>query len=311
MGSEITKRPQNGAALTPGQTKRVLETLELVLAGKTWVEIRAGGGMAYMEFVHIMAKYPDVGKAYREARASSGQIFEDKALALADKLAGKNDYTAVGVRAAAVAMDQWRWSAARRNPVEFDPASSAKLQTVIPIQINTTLNLGQAGGEDAPKPAASVWEVHSSFLATATGATEAEAVEGEILPAEPETPPASVPVALDPKLEAIRQKVGLPEFVPSALPPRKSPGRPKKGHKGQPGTVFTENAYRAKKKSPAVRRALGITDEEYENEHSRFTGAGRSAGQSAAGVGPSTPSTADPEPAVGSGAELAPERKPD
>lgn len=88
--------------------------------------------------------YPEVKKAYIAAREQSAHAMEDKALDMARRLETQKDFTGTQVRAYEVAMGQYRWSAVRRNPADF--AEKTQTSVVVPVQINTTLDLGQAGG---------------------------------------------------------------------------------------------------------------------------------------------------------------------
>jgi hypothetical protein len=80
-------------------------------------------------------------------------------------------------------------------------------------------------------------------------------------PSEAQSDPEEGEMLTD-ALEAVRQRVHLPSEVPSAIKRRPSPGRPKKGHKGPVGTGATRAKYASMKKSPAVKRALGIKDDD-------------------------------------------------
>lgn len=246
--------------MTPHQTAKALRSLELVIEGKVWKDIAALGGYGYREFSGLLAKYPDLARSYQEARALSGSTFEDKALGLAEKLAGPNEYTGTGVRAIEVAMNQFRWSATKRDPRTYAEAS-ASTGTMVPIQINTTLNLGQ-GGEQAVAEK-TVWEVQAEVLARGPQPQPIE--QGQPLEAleeaEVEVYPPEEIASVDP-LEVVRQKVHLPEEVPSAIKRRPSPGRPKKGHKTPAGTGITRGKYATMKKSASVKAALGIKDDD-------------------------------------------------
>lgn len=254
--------PRRVDLLTPHQTAKALRTLELVIDGRRWSEIKDLGGYGYREFSGLLAKYPDLARSYQEARALSGTTFEDKALELADKLASPNEFTGVGVRSLEAAMAQYRWSATKRDPRSYAEAS-ASTGTMVPIQINTTLNLGQGGPQ--VEQSKTVWEVQAEVLAAGGPAApepaspeSAEPSWGMELPPDDETPVDTLPD----KLAEVREKVHLPQEVPAAIKKRPSPGRPKKGHKGPAATGVTRGTYARMKKSPAVKRALGLEDED-------------------------------------------------
>lgn len=258
--------------MTPKQRKRALKSIQYFMEGNTWAQIHERGGYTWGIFQQMMVQFPDLAKSYSEARRVSAQSFEDKALALADKLAGPNEFTGTGVRAKEVAMNQYRWSASRRNPTEFAEAGAKQLSVVVPVQINSSLNLAQPGAVDE-KVDPSVWEVHATVLERAAEAPR----DGDLLPEPPEDPEdaeASVDHA-DEALEDLADAIGLPAEVPAVIKKRPSPGRPRKRHKDKSDTVLTAHRYAIKKKSPAVKRALGISEDEPNELSKRPSGAKR------------------------------------
>lgn len=244
--------------MVPRIRKRVLRSLHLYLEGFTWPQIAAQGGYNWRQFSWKMSEYPDLAKAYAEARRSSAHSFEDKALGLAEDLTGPNEFSGTQVQAHKAAMEQYRWSASRRNPSEYAEAGAKSVSLVVPIQINSSLDLAESG-ERSAAPAASIWEVRTEVLEAHESAPQSgsEEVEVETVPEEAET--ALVP-APDP-LEAIGERLGLPVLVPSAAPRRPSPGRPRKGHKSAVGTGASRGSYARMKKSASVRAALGLEED--------------------------------------------------
>lgn len=87
--------------------------------------------------------YPKFFDAFERAREIAAQSFEDEALDLARELTSQNDFTGTKVQAYNIAMQQLRWSAAHRDRNRYGERATAN--TVVPVQINTTLNLGQDG----------------------------------------------------------------------------------------------------------------------------------------------------------------------
>jgi hypothetical protein len=259
MSFDLANTPVKHNLMTPHQMEKSLRTLGLMIEGFKWKEIEARGGYGWSSFSALMGRYPDLAKAWGEARKTSAQVFEDKALELAEELVQANNFTGTQVRAHEVAMNQYRWSASRRDPGGFAEAGAKNMSTMIPVQIITSLNLGQAGGE-GQAVAKSVWEVHADWQgpsAPQPASTDVEnTIEGEILPEEPRRTTDGLPA----NLEALRQELGMPEEVESAVKRRTSPGRPRKGHKPANQTGATAAKYDKMKKSPAVRRALGIAE---------------------------------------------------
>lgn len=123
----------------------VAERILLAIAeGKTLKEITEDPELPARNTVYRwLTQYPKFFDAYERAKEVSAQSLEDEALIIARNLAGPNDYTGTKVTALNYAMQQLRWSAARRDPQRYGNRDNSS--PTIPIQINTTLNLGQEG----------------------------------------------------------------------------------------------------------------------------------------------------------------------
>lgn len=279
MGEVVRVRRHN--FMPPGQRKKALKSLELYLDGKRWAEIAKLGGMTWRTFAWTLAQYPDLSKAWQEARKNSAHNFEDRALELAEELVGKNEFSGTQVRAHEVAMNQYRWSAARRNPAEYAEAGANKVSVIVPIQINSSLNLAEGGREQDTKVqddyqfAASVpktpevdekdivdvledagYEI--AFDIPAPSATDS-LLEVESEPEEPSTPPVDA-------LEALATRLGVPEELPAVIKRRPSPGRRAKGHKSAIGTGVTRTTLlKSASKNPVVARALETNPKEHSN----------------------------------------------
>lgn len=262
--------------MTPHQRKRSLRSLELYLQGYSWTNIAKLGGYTWGVFSKLMLVFPDLSKAYSEARRQSGQAFEDKALVLAEQLVGKNEFSGTQVRAHEVAMNQYRWSASRRDPTGYAEAGAKQVSVVVPVQINSSLNLAQPGAvTEVAEP--SVWEVHAEVLGRPPEAEDVLEVESD--PEVEETTERPAVAGSDPILEAIEEAglevafdipagedlakhLGLPDELPTAIKKRPSPGRPRKGHKNkrQTSTSRTHMLQKARR-NPTVARALGLEPE--------------------------------------------------
>jgi hypothetical protein len=88
--------------------------------------------------------YPELKKLYDAARELSASAFEDEMLDMARTLKGKNDFTQVKTTQYQIALQQLRWSASRRDPSRYGEKQSVNL--MVPIQINTTLDMGPGAG---------------------------------------------------------------------------------------------------------------------------------------------------------------------
>lgn len=98
-------------------------------------------------FQRWCVQHPEVGRAYNAARELSAQAFEEAALEISERLqrmARSKVTTGTQVRAYEAAMAQLRWSAERRDPGKF--ANRGPVSVQVPIQINTTLDLGASVG---------------------------------------------------------------------------------------------------------------------------------------------------------------------
>ncbi len=118
-----------------------LRICEAVATGKTLTEICKGTGMPNrVSFWRWMMLHKDVREAYNAARELSAQSMEDEALTMARELRAPNEFSSVKVRSYDIAMSQLRWSASRRDPAKY--GQRAEKTITVPIQINTTLDLG-------------------------------------------------------------------------------------------------------------------------------------------------------------------------
>lgn len=90
-------------------------------------------------FLRWVATVPELSTAYSAAMQISAHSFEEKAIDKAEKTALAPG-TPQNVSAASLLISQYRWSAARRNPTRY--SDKGNTQIVVPININTTLDLG-------------------------------------------------------------------------------------------------------------------------------------------------------------------------
>ena len=138
----VDRQEQFGSrSITKYSPELALKICEKVAEGNTLLDICKGAGMPHRtSFQRWVMLYKDVAVSYQAARELSAQSLEDEALGLARELSGPNNFTTVKVRAIDIALQQIRWSATRRDPSKY--GQKAKETITVPIQINTTLNLG-------------------------------------------------------------------------------------------------------------------------------------------------------------------------
>ncbi len=128
-------------SITKYSPELALKICEKVAEGATLLDICKGTGMPHRtSFWRWVMLYKDVAVSYQAARELSAQSLEEEALSMARTLTGPNNFTTVKVRAFDIAMQQLRWSATRRDPSKY--GQKAKETITVPIQINTTLDLG-------------------------------------------------------------------------------------------------------------------------------------------------------------------------
>lgn len=126
-----------------------LAICERVADGETLTEICREDGMPNKAtFNRWVVAFPEVGRAYAAARELSAYALEEDALVLARHLA-QHPGSAQKVRAFDILLNQLRWSASRRNPRVY--SEKGTIQVTVPIQINTTLDMGGPGAEGTPE----------------------------------------------------------------------------------------------------------------------------------------------------------------
>ncbi len=141
----LSRTRVGGRFVTSYTPELALRIVERIANGETLKAIcAADGSMPNRSTLHRwVLLYPDLDKAYVSAREVSAHGFEDEAIDLARSINAKTLKSAQDVRAADIAMNQFRWSAQRRNPRDYGERRAG--QMVVPIQINTSLDLGQGG----------------------------------------------------------------------------------------------------------------------------------------------------------------------
>jgi hypothetical protein len=193
-----------------------------IASGKTLSQVCELEGMPSRNSVYKwLSVYPKFYDAYERAKEISAQSLEDEALLMARTLTEQNDFTGTKVQAYNIAMQQLRWSAARRDPNRYGQKMNST--SVVPIQITTTLNLGQ-DGKPASGAEASIYTV------------EIAAHVGQAASQPPIADPAAdytIDLEANPT-DTDDLAFGLPQSEEQQLhnPPR---GRPKGTHKGVVG----------------------------------------------------------------------------
>lgn len=245
-----------GRHITAYRPDLALEVCEKIAEGATLKEtLDLPGAPARATWYRWCMLYPDLKIAYDIARAISAEGMEEDMLEAAKMLltGGKAGLTALQLDAIKAGMAQLRWSAARRDPAKF--AERPQVQTVIPVQINTTLNLGQSG---APAVQGSIYHM---IAAKPTGDVEdvefeqvSEESSGEAV-ADPGTGELSngLPMDARPKRPAFAKR-GRSNFDQPL-------GRPPKKHKTRQQTLATMAAYAQRGKPKGKKRVTSGNDD--------------------------------------------------
>lgn len=208
--------------------------MEGIASGKTLTALLKEDGMPpRTTFYRWLTIYPELNKTYEAARELSAQSFEEEALDMARTLKGPNEFSGTKVKMYEVAMAQLRWSAARRDPKRYGQRQEASL--IVPIQINTTMDIGGNGsaGLTLDNPS-------GSGSASPDSVYHIEAILGD---------------PIEDTDTLIKSMMDVPDEQYPVIPPKKKPG-PKPGsyihpkHK-TPGqtraTIGRNNTWKAKK----------------------------------------------------------------
>lgn len=148
-----------GRRVTAYNEKLAFDILDQIAEGKTLNDIcTIENGMPHRRtFRRWVVLHPPLAKAYREALLISASSLEEEALDIARTIR-KNPGTSTDIRAAEVALNQFRWSATRRDPAKY--GERGLINIAVPIQINTGLNLGE--GAKANSETSSVYDIKAS-----------------------------------------------------------------------------------------------------------------------------------------------------
>jgi hypothetical protein len=160
--------------------------LELVALGKSLFEIEQDPSLPPAgTFIQWVMLYPDLARAYTTARELSGFMLEEEALFTARALR-LNPQSSMHIKATEILINYLKWAAGKRNPQVF--SDKAALNVTVPIQINTTLDLGETGG-GGNKEFPNIYEM-SATLENAVPLNEVplDVLERELAEAEGRTP---------------------------------------------------------------------------------------------------------------------------
>lgn len=225
-------------SLVPADGKRVqsydssiAEAILMKIAdGATLREIAREPGMPTKSTVQRwIMKYPELAQAWKAARELSAASLEEESLDMARVLKRQSGFTGTKIRAFEVAMNQFRWSASHRDPATYGQTTQAQL--VVPIQINTSLDLGDGKGKSTVTTmgAQTTYEVAAKY-GEAYNANHAQ-IEGTDYTVEQGAGKPTVQTDIDGTLAPEN-----PTPLKVKAEGRKPAGRPRKGHKSATAT---------------------------------------------------------------------------
>ena len=136
---------------------RALKVCEKIVLGMPLPDVCQLPGMPSMAaFLKWMQTDPAIGLMYRTAREISAYSLEELALSIARQNA-ENPGSPAQQKAIDAYLQQLRWAAEKRHPAVFSPR--AAVNVTVPVQINTSLDLGGSPTAVAGPEMGSVYEL--------------------------------------------------------------------------------------------------------------------------------------------------------
>lgn len=163
------EKDELGRFVTAYSPDIALLIVERIAMGELLKDICEDPGMPSRSTFHRwVVKTPELARAYNAAVQLSATSFEEDAIINARLLADKKqrkDMTGTDVRALDVAMNQFRWSAQRRDPAKY--GDKAAINVRVPVQINTMLDLGDNSGGSATAEHPNIYSLHATVTVEA------------------------------------------------------------------------------------------------------------------------------------------------
>lgn len=136
---------------------RALKVCEKIVLGMPLPDVCQLPGMPSMAaFLKWTQTDPAIGLMYRTAREISAYSLEELALSIARQNA-ENPGSPAQQKAIDAYLQQLRWAAEKRHPAVFSPR--AAVNVTVPVQINTSLDLGGSPTAVAGPEMGSVYEL--------------------------------------------------------------------------------------------------------------------------------------------------------
>ena len=163
-GTELVpaKRPTAVAPWTledPYDPDAAQDVVERVAFGMSLQEIAQDPFMPPRElFMVWMMRNSELATAYKRAQEISAYALEDEALFLLREAIGR-PLTGPDVRKLELLVNHMRWAAGKRLPSVY--SEKATVGITVPIQINTTLDLGASAGQNSTAEFPNIYELRA------------------------------------------------------------------------------------------------------------------------------------------------------
>lgn len=147
---------------SPSDREAALAVCEAIAFGRSMADIERDPALPPRDlFISWLMRDPSLALAFHRAREMSSYVLEDEALEL---LRGRltNPGSSVEIRAADLFVQQLRWSAGKRNPGVY--SDKAAVSVTVPVQINTTLDMGPAGPGTGTKEFPNIYELKAELV---------------------------------------------------------------------------------------------------------------------------------------------------
>ena len=154
---------------SPYDHSAALRTLEHVALGRTFDQIeRIRGCPPWSVFSKWLAHSGELALAYERAREVSAYVLEDEAMTLLRRM-NEAPGTTQALRSLEMLVAHIRWVAEKRNPRVY--AAKSAVSVTVPIQINTTLDMGHTGSGTSTHP--NIYELKAENIVEVTPPVEA------------------------------------------------------------------------------------------------------------------------------------------
>lgn len=181
----LARERVGGRFVTAYDPTVALEMCEMIAEGKTLKAIceeHKDRFPARQTFHRWVVNNAELARAYAAARELSAHAFEEEALTLAEELAQKR-VPKEQIRAYEVAMNQFRWSAGKRNAAVYSDRNAVKVQ--VPIQINTTIDLGNESVKQGTSDHPDIYRLEAEITTEEGGVEKWDPKEEAYKDAEP------------------------------------------------------------------------------------------------------------------------------